>query len=314
MPRSILVIDPGYKLFKEKLSAAFPSLTVNAVPTLEEGRPHGPEAEAMFGMPRAFDEKLLASAARLKWIQAGTVGTDFLMRIPTLKPDTLITSTRGIHGPQMAEMALLHMMALARRLPKCLENQRQHLWARPEQRRLFGKTVVILGIGQSGAALGLLCKALGMQVIGVSESRAGAEGFDRIVPRSKLVEVVREAHFLVAVLPYDKTTHHIVSAEVLGAMRPDAYFVNIARGGVVDEPALIEALREKRIAGAGTDVASKEPLPPDSKLWELDNVIITPHAAGECEEYHELALEIFEKNLHCYLEGRVTEMVNLVRR
>jgi phosphoglycerate dehydrogenase-like enzyme len=314
MVRSILVIDPAAGLFHEKLSAAFPSVQVNAVPDLETGRRHGPEAEVMFGMPRAFDAPMLASASRLKWIQAGTAGTDFLMRIPTLKPDTLITSTRGIHGPQMAEMALLLMMALARRLPQCLENQRQHLWKRPEQRRLFGKTALILGIGQSGSALGLMCKAMGMRVIGVSNSRADAPGFDRVVPRSALIDSIREAHFVVAVLPYDKDTHHIMNAEVLAAMRPDAYFVNIARGGIVDEPALIEALRAKRIAGAGLDVASKEPLPPESPLWALDNVIITPHAAGECEEYHELALEIFEKNLRCYLDGRVSDMVNLVRR
>ena len=94
-------------------------------------------------------------------------------------------------------------------------------------------------------------------------------------------------------------------------MRPDAFLVNIARGNVIDEPALIEALRAKRIAGAALDVASKEPLPPESPLWALDNAVITPHCAGECEEYHQLALDVFMNNLHCYLEGRVGDMVNL---
>ena len=288
---------------------------MNAAATIEEGRRFAPQAEVMYGMPRAFDEQIVGSAARLKWIQAGTAGTDVLMRIKALKPDTLITSTRGMHGPQMAEMALLHMLALGRRLPKCIDNQRRHVWDRPhEQRRLFGKTVVIVGIGQSGSYLGILCRALGMHVVGVSETVREVEGFDRVVPRARLIEAAREAHFVVLVLPYDKTTHHIVNAEVLNAMRPDAFLVNIARGNVVDEAALIGALRSGRIAGAGLDVASKEPLPAESPLWELENVIITPHAAGECEEYGDLAMEIFHRNLRCYLEGRVSDMENLVRR
>ena len=313
MRGSVLVIDPAAELFRERLGAAFPGVKVNAVPDIGRGRAFAADTEVMFGMPRAFDEAMLRAAEGLRWIQAGTVGTDFLVRIPGLRPDTLITSTRGIHGPQMAEMALLLMMALGRRLPKCLENQRQHLWQRPEQRRLFGKTVVIVGIGQSGGQLGVLCKALGMHVIGVS-ARGQAPGFDRVVPRSQLMDVIPEAHFVVLVLPYDASSHHLINEKVLNAMRPDAVLVNIARGGVIDEPALIEALKAKRIAGAALDVASKEPLPPESPLWALDNVIITPHAAGECEEYHELALEVFAKNLRCYLEGRTSDMINLVKR
>ena len=310
MQGSVLVVDPAARFFQKQLAAEFPALTIHAVHSVEEARPLGPGVEVMFGMPRAFDAPLLDSAARLRWVQVGTAGTDFLVRIPTLRRGTLVSSTRGIHGPQMAEMALMLMMALGRRLPQCLANQREHLWNRPEQRRLHGKTVVIVGIGQSGGQLGVLCKALGMTVIGVS-GRGQAPGFDRVVPREQLLEVLPEAHFVVLVVPYEAATHHLINARALEAMRPDAFLVNIARGGVIDEPALIEALRAKRIAGAALDVASKEPLPPESPLWALDNVVITPHCAGECEEYHQLALDVFKKNLHCYLGGRVQDMVNV---
>src|SRR3954471_8876736 len=315
MPRSILVVDRHFAdLYRERLTAAFPSLEVNAARDLEGARPFASRAEVICSMPRGVDEALVGSAKSLKWFQAGTAGTDFLTRMKTLKRDTLLTSTRGIHGPQMAEMALMLMLAQARGLAKCLANQREHRWDRPFQRRLFGKTVVVVGIGQSGEQLGLLCKALGMTVIGVSESRAEAPGFDRIVRRSDLVKVMPEAHFVVLVLPYDPSSHHIVNAEVLNAMRRDAYLVNIARGRVVDEAALIEALRAKRLAGAALDVFHTEPLPAQSPLWDMENVVVTPHAGGECEEYGELVLEVFENNLRCYLEGRVSDMRNLVRR
>jgi phosphoglycerate dehydrogenase-like enzyme len=313
MSRSVLVIDPHARDFTPKLAAAFPSVEVNAARNVEEARAFAPRAEVIYGMPRGFDEPLVDSARALKWIQAGTAGTDFLRRIKTFRPGTLVTSTRGMHGPQMAEMALAHMLALARQFPKALANMREHKWLRPEpQRRVFGKTVVIVGLGQSGGYLGPVCKALGMRVVGVSETVREIAGYDLVVPRAKLVEAVRDAHFLVLVLPYDQSTHHIINAKVLDAMRPDACLVNIARGNVVDEVALIEALRAKKIAGAGLDVVSKEPLPPESPLWDLDNVIITAHAGGECEEYGELAMEIFERNLRCYLAGRIDDMQNLV--
>jgi len=255
---------------------------------------------------------MVREAHSLKWIQVFTTGTDHITNMRSLKPETIVTSMRGIHGPQMAEMALMLMFALARDLPRMIRNQADERWERFLQRRLYGKTVLILGVGIIGGELGPRCKALGMTVVGVSNSPRAMPGFDRIVPRADLTKAVPEADFLVVLVPFERGTDKIVNAELFRAMKPSAYLINIARGGVCDEQALIAALREKRIAGAALDVFQTEPLPADSPLWRMDNVIVTPHHGGQCDVYNELVLGLFQKNLECFLEGRVSDMVNLV--
>jgi D-2-hydroxyacid dehydrogenase (NADP+) len=312
MSHSILIIDQDDNFYRERLRAAFPEMNVLTARSSAEAIPYAGEAEVLGAMPRVFNEELVSAAKHLKWIQVFTTGMDHVLGLKSLKKDTLLTSMRGIHGPQMAEMALMLMMALARDLPRMVRNQQAERWERFLQRRLYGKTVVILGTGIIGVELAARCKALGMTVVGVSSTPREIPGFDRIMPRSRLLEAVGGGDFVVVLVPYDKSTDKMVNARVLGAMKPSAYLVNVARGGVCDEPALIEALAEKRIAGAGLDVFQVEPLPADSPLWRLDNVIVTPHEGGQCDVYNDLVLEVLEKNLKCFLEGRASDMVNPV--
>ena len=312
MPGSILVIDPDADFFKQRLSAAFPQLEVKTAQSTAEAGALVSDVEVFAGMPRFYTDQLVREAKRLRWIQVFTTGTDHITGLNSLRPDTLVTSMRGIHGPQMAEMAVMMMLALARDLPRMVRNQREENWARFLQRRLYGKAVLILGVGTIGAELGPRCKALGMNVVGVSSAPRAVRGFDAIVPRSELANAAAAADFLVVLVPYDRSTDKIVDAGLLRAMKPSACVINIARGAVCDEQALIEALREKRIAGAGLDVFQTEPLPADSPLWRMDNVIVTPHQGGQCDVYNELVLDLFQKNVKCFLEGRVSEMVNLV--
>ncbi len=312
MSRSILVIDPDARFFKQRLEAAFRGLEVRAVRSSEEALPFLGEVEAFAGLPRFFGDDMVRDAQRLKWIQVFTTGTDHITAMKSLNPDTLVSSTRGMHGPQMAEMALMLMMALARDLPRMVRNQARAVWERFLQRRLYGKSVLIFGVGLIGGELALRCKALGMTVTGVTNTPRVAPGFDRMVPRSELLGAVADADFVVVLVPADPSTDKIVNRELLGAMKSSAYLVNIARGAVCDEQALAEALRGKRIAGAGLDVFQVEPLPADSPLWRMENVIVTPHQGGQCDVYNELVLEIFQKNLRCFLENRVADMVNLV--
>ena len=312
MPRSILVIDPHADFYKQKLQAHFPQLEVKTAHSTAEASPLVPDVEVFAGMPRSYSDDLVREAKRLKWIQVFTTGTDHITSMPSLKPDTLVTSTRGMHGPQMAEMALMLMLALARDLPRMVRNQQSATWERFQQRRLYGKTVLILGVGIIGEELAVRCKALGMRVIGVSSAPRAVPGFDRLLPRSALLRSAGEADFLVVLVPADPSTDKIVNHALLRAMKPSAYLVNIARGAVCDEQALIAALREKRIAGAGLDVFQVEPLPADNPLWRMQNVIITPHQGGQCDVYNDLVLEVFRKNIECFLEGRVSDMVNLV--
>jgi phosphoglycerate dehydrogenase-like enzyme len=312
MPRSILVVDPEADFYRERLLAAFPQLEVKTALSTTEAMPHAPDVDAFAGMPRFFNDAMVRDARRLRWIQVFTTGVDHVIGLASLKAETIVTSLRGIHGPQMAEMAVMHMLALARDLPRMVRNQQHELWDRFLQRRLYGKTVVILGVGISGEELAPRCKALGMTVVGVSSSPRAVPGFDRIVPRAELIAAAREADFLAVLVPYDKSTDKIVNEALLCAMKPSAYLVNIARGGVCDEQALIDALEQKRIAGAALDVFKTEPLPASSPLWRMPNVIVTPHEAGQCDVYNDLVFALFQKNVQCFLEDRVSDMVNRV--
>ncbi|MGH2875191.1 MAG: D-2-hydroxyacid dehydrogenase [Solirubrobacteraceae bacterium] len=205
------------------------------------------------------------------------------------------------------------MLALVRGLPRALAQQAQGRWERSPATLLAGKTVGVLGVGAIAEALAPRCAALGMRVLGVSSAPREVPGFERVVAREQLASVAGEVDFLVVLIPYTPETRRIVDAGVLGAMRPSAYLINVARGGVVDEEALVAALASRRIAGAALDVFETEPLPVDSPLWTLENVLITPHIAGFHVDYPDDALPIVEENVRRYLDGRLGELVGIVR-
>ena len=175
------------------------------------------------------------------------------------------------------------------------------------------KTVGILGIGVIAEALAPKCKAMGMTVVGITSAPRPVAGFDRVCSTAELPRVLPELDYLVLLTPYSPATHHMIDAKVFAAMKPGSYLVNVARGGVVDEAALVDALRAGTIAGAALDVFTQEPLPPDHPLWTFDNVIITTHQGGFCDTYVDLAMPILEHNMRCFLAGDLTGMVNVAR-
>jgi phosphoglycerate dehydrogenase-like enzyme len=213
----------------------------------------------------------------------------------------------------MSELAFLFMLSLARDIRSVLGNQRQHLWDRQPQHLLFGKTAMLVGVGRIAEALAQRCKSFGMRVLGVSTGRTSAPGFDVIHPRQTLRAVVIEADFLVVLVPHTRETHHLIDAGVLGAMKPAAMLINLARGDVIDEAALIRALTAGRIAGAALDVFHTEPLPNDSPLWDLPNVIITPHIGGMSDIYAEQVLPLLIDNLSAFMAGTPERMRYIVR-
>ena len=317
MPGPILIIDAKAEFYREKLSAKFPSVRLEAVS--ERRRVTGDElaeAEAIVGLGTAhvFDEALLEGAKRLKWIQALTTGVDGILSLRSLKPEVVITTNTGIHGPQMSEMAFMHMLNLARQAPRMWENQKIARWERWTQIRLCGKTALILGIGSIAESLGPRCKAFGMTVIGVSGTPRPVPGFDRIVPRAELMQVVPQADFLVILLPLRPENVKLVDAKVIAAMKKGSYLVNIGRGAVCDEEALLQAVKGGHLAGAGLDVFSTTPLPPDHPLWRTPNVLISSQVAGGSDVNHLLNLPIIEGNLRFFLDGRFADMQNRVAR
>jgi D-2-hydroxyacid dehydrogenase (NADP+) len=314
MNKRVLVIDPLWNFYCNGLRGPFPELEFNGVAASADAGDYLADVGIICAKttPRIFNDALLQRAPRLEWIQAFTTGTDAVKHLPSLRPEVILTSMRGIHGPQMAEMAMMLMIALARDFPRHIRNQVAHRWTKHEQRQLGGKTVVILGIGVSGEALAIGAKAFGMRVIGVTGTPRSLPGFDQVLPRDRLIEAAGEADFLCLLLPWTPENDKIVNARVLNAMKPGAFLVNIARGGVCDDVALLEALKSGRLAGAALDVFKPEPLDPSHPFWDMDNVIVTPHTAGDSDIYHERALEVTIDNMRKYLAGRPDEMMNLV--
>jgi phosphoglycerate dehydrogenase-like enzyme len=209
------------------------------------------------------------------------------------------------------------MLALSRHLPGQLRNQEKRIWgdgwtSSHTPTLLQGKTVGIFGVGLIAEALAPKCKALGMRVVGISRTPRDLAGFDEIRPRDQLLDIVPQLDYLLALLPGSPDNNQAVSAGVFAAMKPSAFFINVARGSVVDEDALIDALQTGRIAGAALDVFAREPLPADSPLWGMENVIITPHRAGLSDVYTDLAMPIIEENIRRFLAGDIAHMINVI--
>ncbi len=312
MPIEVVIMEHEARMYTGALAPAFPDVVFHAALTEAESLPACANADVIIGLGPYITPRM-AAGTRLRWIQALTTGTDTVEALP-LAPGVIITSGRGIHGPQMAELAFLTMMSLSRDFPAMLANQRAKKWERWPQRLLLGKTAVLVGVGVISEKIASRCKAFGMHVIGVSSARESAPGFDEIMPRARLREAAARAHFLLVLVPLTPETTGMIDAGVLAAMRPDGVLVNMARGPVIDEPALIEALREKRIGGAALDVFQTEPLPPESPLWHLPNVIVTPHVGGMADVYAQQILPLLHHNLTAFIAGQMADMRNVVRR
>jgi phosphoglycerate dehydrogenase-like enzyme len=259
-------------------------------------------------------DHVVRDAPKLKWIQALGTGVDNIVDLPSLGKDVLVTNIRGIHGAPVSEATIAFMLSLARDMPRSVRAQAGSKWERWPSHLLAGKTVGILGVGLIAEYLAPICKAFGMTVVGISGSPRETKSFDRMAHRDDLVKIAPDLDFLVALTPLTPETRGIVGEKVLSAMKPTAYLVNVARGGVVDEPALIAALEAGKIAGAGLDVFSQEPLPPDNPLWKTKNVTIFSHLGGYSEGYEDRAMPTIAGNMARFLAGDLKSMINIVRK
>lgn len=308
----VLILYQHAQEYRDFLAPRFPEVEFHALTEPGQAGHLLPDVDVMVALAHGVSREMIAAAPQLKWIQALTTGTDTLTAPGVLPPHILLTSTRGIHRPQMSELAFLHMIALSRNFLKMRANQAEAKWERWNQPILEDKTIVIVGLGILAEHLAERCKLFGMHVIGVSSGRSEAPHFDEVVPREKLREVAARADFLLLLVPYSQATHHLVNADVLTAMKPSAFLINIARGGVLDEAALIAHLQAGKIAGAGLDIFSRQPLPPDNPLWTMPNVIITPNTGGHSDKFVAQSLAVVEPNLRAFVEGRLKDLQNVV--
>jgi phosphoglycerate dehydrogenase-like enzyme len=300
--------------FRSRLAAAFPEASVNLVEHHSKVDPWIAEADVLITFGAHMADHVLEKGVKLKWIQALGTGVDGIVDRPPFRPGTLVTNLHGHHGPAVSEAVLAAMLALSRDLRRTFENQGQHRWQRFPLTLLAGKTVGIVGVGAIAEALAPRCAALEMRVLGISSAPRSVPAFAQVHGRDELERVAGEVDFLVLLTPYTAETHGLIDRAVLAAMKPSSYLINVARGGVVDEVALIETLEQHKIAGAALDVFSEEPLPEDHPLWRLDNVVLTPHTAGFNPAYADETLPIIEENMRRFLAGDIDGMINLVAR
>lgn len=313
-PKTVLVLDAEADWYAEELGRTCPDHRFIAARDPDAALRHAEEAEILIGLAPALPRDLIGAMPRLEWVQALTTGVDNLLAMPQLAPGVTLSNCGGFHGPQMSELSLLMMLALNRDFPRMLANQADHRWERRPQPLLQDKTVAILGVGAIAEDLAVRCNAFGMTVTGVSDGRAAVPGFARIYKRRDLNEAAAQCDFLVVLVPLDASTRHIVDAGVLAAMKPDAFLINVSRGGCVDEDALLDALRDGRIAGAALDVFAQEPLDRDSPLWSAPRTLITPHIGGMADVYKHQALPIVAANLAAYAAGGAAALSGRIAR
>jgi len=310
MKMNLLILDSQAEEYRRALEPEFPELVIRACKTENEVGDFIEKAK--FLLTFNISDLLIRKAVNLEWIQALGTGVDAILGLPSLPKGVLVTSTRGIHGPQMSELAVLLMLALTRRFPDTVRNQDKSVWDRWPAELLWMKKVGIFGLGAVGEEIALRCKAFGMTVYGINRSGRGVDAVDRMFGLDGLLTVAREVDYFIVAVPLTPETRGMVGAEVVSAMKPTAFLLNLARGPVVDEKALIRALESRTIAGAGLDVFDEEPLPQGHPFWKMKNVIVTPHVGGTSTFYVSQVLPIFRENLRRYLKGERHALINVV--
>jgi phosphoglycerate dehydrogenase-like enzyme len=254
--------------------------------------------------------ELIPAAGRLAFIQSISAGTDQYSRDALSSAGIRVASAQGVNERAVAEHAMALILAMARQIPQARDNQTARMWRgmigdlSKREDELGGKTLLIVGMGRIGSRLATLARAFDMRVIAIRRDPSKGAGLaDKVVGEDGLRSVLAQADFVALTCPLTPETENLIDADALAAMKPSAYLVNVARGKVVNEPALIGALEQKRIAGAALDCVWDEPLPAASALWSAPNVLITPHTAGETRRYEDNVIDLLLENLERLWRG-----------
>jgi phosphoglycerate dehydrogenase-like enzyme len=296
--------------FSGRLRSDFPE--VNVVHLLDYERLDAEIVDAEILMAWSVRPEQIKAAAKLRWIHSPAAAVNQLMFPELIESEIVLTNARDVHGPVVAEHVIALIFALAKKIPGSVELQQKHVWGQqilwdeiPRVREVAGATLGIVGLGSIGRPLLRSAKALGMRVIAAREHpEKGSEGGDAVFSPEKVDELFRQADYVVLAAPVTDRTRAIADGTRLALMKPTACLINVGRGPLVDEDALAAALREKKIGGAALDVFPKEPLAADSPLWDLPNLLITPHTAALTDKLWERHYALFSENLRRYLAHR----------
>jgi phosphoglycerate dehydrogenase-like enzyme len=263
------------------------------------------DTEVIFGFwpPK----NVVKRAPKLRWIQTTLAGVNKFLNADLVRSDIIITNTRGMHVPQISELVFEKILMYAKLAPMYFRYQEEKKWERHILGLLTGKTIGIIGFGAIGRGIAKIAKAFNMRVVATKRTAkiiSRARNVDVLYPKSELNQLLAESDFVVMVLPATPETENMIGTKELRLMKPGAFLVNVGRGSTLVEEALVKALQEKWIGGAGLDTFAIEPLPKNSKLWDMPNVIMTPHVAGPIEDYLQRSADIFCENLKRYVKGQ----------
>jgi glyoxylate/hydroxypyruvate reductase len=267
-------------------------------------------ADILFDFDYTHKQDLPDLAPRLRWLQSTSAGIGQMVRqlsYDRRMPNTAFTTSSGVHARPLADFCLMSMLAFAKGLHRMLDDQKRHHWERYAGTELGGRTLGIVGVGRIGTEVARLAKAMDMKVLGIKRTIEGVDArslhLDELHGPNELHAVLRRSEYLVLITPHTDETEHMIGAAELAALPPGAVLINIGRGALIDEPALIEALRSGRLAGAALDVFAKEPPAQDNPLWELPNVLMSPHSASTSDRENARITDLFCENLRRYLAG-----------
>lgn len=296
--------------YSERLRRDFPQINVVHLPDYKRVDAEIPDAE--IAITWSIRPEQIKAAKKLRWIHSPAAAVHTLIFPELINSNIQITNAREVHGPVVAEHVIAQIFALAKKIPDAVRLQQEHEWGQqrmwdelPRVREVAGATVGLIGLGSIGRAVAKSARALGMRVIAAREHpEKGSEGADAVFGPAQINEIFRQADYVVLAAPITASTKAFANAEHLALMKPGACLINVGRGALVDEMALAAALREKRIGGAALDVFPKEPLAPESPLWDVPNLLITPHTAALTDKIWERHYMLFSENLRRYLAGQ----------
>jgi phosphoglycerate dehydrogenase-like enzyme len=294
--------------FVERLQRNFPGLHITHLSTYDRIQQEIADAEIVIAW--SIRPEQLKAAKELRWIHSPAAAVHQFMFPELINSDVILTNAREVHGPVVAEHVIALIFALAKKIPLAVRLQEKHVWGqepmwreRPRPREIAGATLGLVGAGSIGREVAKRASALGMRVMAVRENpqKQKPEGVEKVYAFADLETLLEQSDYVVLALPVTPSTQKVMNAERFSKMRSDACLINVGRGPLIDAAALTAALRDHRIGGAALDVFEREPLPADSPLWDLENLLITPHTAGLTEKLWERHYQLFSENLRRYL-------------
>lgn len=294
--------------FSERLRTEFPQLEVVHLSSYDDLEADLRDAEIAIAW--SIRPEQFKIATKLRWIHSPAAAVHQLIFSELVNSAVILTNSSQVHGPVVAEHVIALLFALAKRLPDAVRFQEKHIWGqepmwrgRPRPRELAGATLGLVGLGNIGREVAKRASAVGMRIIAVREhpEKGTPEHVERVFSSSQVDELLSQSDYVILAAPLTPATRSLMNAARFEKMKPDACLINVSRGPLVDETALAQSLREKKIGGAALDVFAQEPLPSDSPLWDLENLLITPHTAALTEKLWERHYELFAQNLRRYL-------------